>query len=168
MDKNSKSQFDDTIIWIDKPVFRAYVKRHILTYKGAFQVLLIGSAISLLASLLNQQMYDWIGFLYFAGILLFVGITQLLLKMIGYNKTRYWITRQAVYIQGGIIKRRVTSIPRTSIIFLDIEMSEIERKCHAGTVLIDCGETKISDGEKQKLFRRLEAIPNPEAVIKLL
>lgn len=108
---------------------------------------------------------EW--FFCFFGILCFAALIQILLKIIGHHNTKYWITKDAVYIQAGVLKPIITLIKKDKILFIDIEKSNAEKKYEAGTLVIDDGETKKGDLEDYKVYKRLIAIRHPEEAVGL-
>jgi membrane protein YdbS with pleckstrin-like domain len=168
MDEKYKNRFTDVVLWKGKPLFRPYLVKHIFSYNGVIQILLMGIGISIIGSLINKMNYDWKGFFSFVVVLCCAGAIQTLFKAISYNKTCYWITKDAVYIQSGLIKPEVTAIEVAAIRFVNIEKSAIEEKNNAGTIIIDCGETELRDNEEYKILHKLLAVANPEDVIRLI
>jgi len=58
--------------------------------------------------------------------------------------------------QGGSIKS------------FNMQVSKAEQKYHTGTILIDIGEVRNNEGDTEKFIYRLEAIPDPENLLRLL
>jgi uncharacterized membrane protein YdbT with pleckstrin-like domain len=168
MNSTEKSQFSDIVLWMGRPLFKPYLINHIFGYKSTIQILLIGLVISLFSSLWDNKIFDWSNFLSFIIILCIAGIFQLLVKIIGYRNTKYWITNDAVYIQTGVIKSTVISIQKNTILFINVKKSDAEEKLGAGTIIIDDGEIKKKELEEYKVYKNLIAIKNPEVALRLL
>jgi len=161
------SQFDDVILWMDKPLFKPYLINHIFSYKGTIQILVTGLGLSLTFCLWNRTRYDWTGFLSFVTVLSVVAFVGILIKIVTYRNIKYWITKDAVYIQTGVINPTVTSIQKDKIHSIDIEKSRMEKKCDAGTIVIDDGELRKADSEEYKVYKKLIAVKNPEKAVRL-
>ena len=168
MSKAQVNQFDDIVLWIGRPLFKPYLLNHIFSYESTIQILLIGLIFPLFGSVLNKTNFDWKNFSVFVLLLSVGAIIQILLKIIGYRNTKYWITKDALYIQTGVISPNVISIPKNTILFIDIEKSSAEQKLNAGTVIIDDGELKKRDLEEYKVYKKLIAIANPEDAVRFL
>jgi Bacterial PH domain len=168
MDRNQESQFDDIVLWTGRPLFKPYLINHILSYQSTIRILITGLAISSIGSLGNNPGFDWNTFLTFSAILCIAGIVQILLRIVSYRNIKYWITKDAVYIQNGVIRPVVISIQKDKIIYIDIKKSSAEEKQGAGTVIIDDGEIKKRDLDEYKVYKNLIAIKNPEEAVRLL
>ena len=168
MNRTQESQFNDFVLWMGRPLFRPYLINHIFSYKRTVQIVLISLTISLAGSLWDNTKFDWNNLVGFVAILCIVGFLQIILKIFGYHNTKYWITKDAVYIQTGVIKPTVASIRKGKILFIDIKKSTEEEKRGAGTVVIDDGELKRRDLEEYKVYKKLIAIKNPEEAVRLL
>jgi hypothetical protein len=166
MSKTQENQFN--VLWTGKPLFKPYLLNHIFSYDSTIQILLIGLIFPLLGGILDKTSFDWYSFIVFILLLCVGAIVQTLLKIICYRNTKYWITKDALYIQTGLIKPKVVSIQKNRILFIDIEKTTTEQKHNAGTVIIDDGELKIRDLEEYKVYKKMIAIPNPEDAVRVL
>jgi membrane protein YdbS with pleckstrin-like domain len=168
MDSNRKSQFDDIVLWSGRPLFKPYLINHIFSYLSTIRILLIGLTIALSGSMWNNKKIDWNSFLLFIVILSIAFILQVLFKIVGFRNIRYWITKDAVYIQTGAIRPGVILIQKSKILYANIEKSSAEEKYGVGTVIIDDGEIRKPDLDEYKVLKKLIAIKNPEKTIRLL
>jgi len=162
-----ESQFDDVILWMDKPLFKPYLINHIFSYRSTVQILVIGLGLSLTFCLWKGAKYDWNGFLSFVTVLSVVAFFQILIKIVTYRNIKYWITKDTLYIQTGVIRPTVTSIQKSKIHSIDIQKSSAEKKYDAGTIVIDDGELEKRDSEEYKVNKKLIAVRNPEKAVRL-
>jgi uncharacterized membrane protein YdbT with pleckstrin-like domain len=163
---NPKSQLNDLVLWIGKPLFKPYLVTQIIAYKWTIIILLLGIGIPLIGTTLDGSLFNWENTIAFICIVTAIGIGQILLKIIGFKNRKYWITKEAVYIQSGVIRSSVRVIEKSKMVFIDVKKNKFDRKYNTGTIVIDCGETKRRDNEEYKIYQRLEAIQNPEEVLR--
>lgn len=167
MAEDQQSQFDDVIIWIGKPLFKPYALHHILKIEDTIRFFVISIILFLLFSVFGGTIYNWKSLLIFILVVIGTHIIGISFKILNYKKIKYWITKEHLYIQNGL-SRSPTIIEKKKIIFINTEISGIDKKYDTATVLIDTGEIKTEDTGKHKVYHRLESIENHTEVLRYL
>jgi uncharacterized membrane protein YdbT with pleckstrin-like domain len=168
MNQPQNNQYPDVVLWTGKPLFKPYITDYILSTLSGLQLFLVFLTITLGGAILQHEKYNWaaiVTFSVFIGVIYFI---QTVLRIIGYRNVKYWITKDAVYIQKGVISAEVVSVHKKNMIRIDITKSRLEEKLGAGTIVIDDGETKEDDGKEVRVYKNLFAIKDPEAAVRLL
>jgi hypothetical protein len=88
-------------------------------------------------------------------------------KLILFKKTAYFITNRRVLIKKGSTEASITSFEKSKIVFLDLVAVKTEERFNVGTILIHLGEIKEIDGKKEKVYYKLEAIKDPDSILRL-
>jgi hypothetical protein len=168
MNQPQNNQYPDVVLWTGKPMFKPYVTDHILKTVSGLQLFLVFLTITLGSTFLQHKKYNWEVIFIFSVFVSVMYFIQTVLHLIGYRNVKYWITKDAVYIQKGVISPEVVSVHKKNMIRIDITKSKREKKPGAGTIVIDDGETKEDDGKEVKVYKYLFAIKDPEAAVRLL
>lgn len=163
-----ESLFDDIVLWQGKPLLRPYLINGIVANDWKIYLFITGFSVIMGSGLLKGEKFDLHILLTGLKILTIVCVVETLLWFVSYRNAKYWITKDAVYIQKGILSPKVISVQKKKIIRIDIEKSKAEKRLNAGTIIIDDGEIKDNDGKEEKVYKKLIAIEDPEAVVRLL
>jgi membrane protein YdbS with pleckstrin-like domain len=169
MSTNFIKHADEKAIWEGKPDCKPFVMKTLVEFFGYILFLAFSWGLFITISIVGKGELNWkmmylIAFLTIGG-----GLFRAGHRVLNYSKTLYWVTNRMIYIQSGIFTRKRIAFARSKILLVDIEVSKIDKRFNAGTILIHFGETKLTeDGKEEKLFRKLESIKDPHNIIKLL
>jgi uncharacterized membrane protein YdbT with pleckstrin-like domain len=112
--------------------------------------------------------YGWSDLITTCLIIVTPVLLVILFKLLAYHKTKYWITKDALYLQTGFLNTKTLVVHKADIIHINLEQTPFEKRNNAGTVIIDCGEMERIDNNESKVLYKLEALRNPVEVIRLL
>ena len=159
---------DETIIWEGKPEWKPYLINGLLTFGKTTIWLTFFWVLFIVIRKINGDNLNWIGMYLFTFVVIGVISLRLVRRTTSYRNAYYYLTNQKIYIYGGAIDRRLTVFDRKKIILVDIEVSKVDKKFNAGTILLHFGEIELVDNEEKKVFQKIESIKDPESIIRLL
>jgi hypothetical protein len=165
MDIDFKTSLDENVIWHGKPEFKPYILLGLLRFASATKFLAFIWLLMLVSNMIGYGP-NWGAMFMFAFLIVSIELFMLGRRYFNYNSTHYFITNKRVIIRNAA--HCTKSLDRNLIIKLDIAASGVERKYCTGSILIDIGEVRNNDGQDQKVLYKLEAISDPEQVLRIL
>jgi hypothetical protein len=159
---------DEKLLWEGRPEFKPFIIYGILDFLSSLKFLAFAWTAFILLSKVGNHNLNWTMMWLIAFIIIGAGLFKIGKRYFDQKAITYYLTNWRVVIVNKNAAITTKSIARSSIKSLDMQVSKTEQKYHTGTILIDTGEVWNNDGIEEKVIYRLEAIAEPENVLRLL
>jgi membrane protein YdbS with pleckstrin-like domain len=158
---------DSNIMWTGKPMLKPFLIKK-AQEEGRLIFFFLGFvALTFFGSLLSRSDYGWTLVTIVFAILLIISAYKIISLVARYKKIQYVITDKLIILEDGSHEEG-TTIQKKEIKFIDVSATKVEKKYQVGTVFIHSGEfIKSEEGEKKKYYK-IECIPNPENIVRIL
>jgi hypothetical protein len=156
----------EQVLWQGRPEYKPYLLSMLIDFLRTLGFFVFTWSVFIVISIVGKHDLSWNAMYFIALIIIGEGLIRLLKKLIGYKKVAYFITNLRVVIKGNS-ENKVVSFKKDKITLLDLRISKIEQRFKVGTVLIHLGEVKNKDGQDKNVFYELEAVRNPNEILKL-
>lgn len=166
MQIDNTSNLNQVILWEGKPEFKPYATIGFLDFIRSIAFGCFVVTVFIILSKVGQFSLNWIAMTMILVISFLDGLIRFVIKILNYKKTSYRITDKRVYIKNGIIDSHVKEIGKDKIKHIDTNISKIERKYNAGTILIWTGEVKESDNQEVKVLYKFESVKDVNEILR--
>lgn len=159
---------DEKLLWEGRPEFKPFIGYGVLDFLKSLKFLAFAWAVIILLSKVGNYELNWTMMWLIAFTTIGIGLFKLGKRYFDQKATTYYLTNWRVVIVNKNATISTKSIARSSIKSFNMQVSKAEQKYHTGTILIDIGEVRNNEGDTEKFIYRLEAIPDPENLLRLL
>lgn len=158
---------DEKLLWEGRPEFKPFIVYGILDFLSSLKFLAFAWAAFILLSKIGNNKLNWTLMWLIAFSITGISLFKLGKRYFDQKAITYYLTNWRVVIVNKNATISIKSIARSSIKSLDIIVNKAEQKYHTGTILIDIGEVRDNDGKNEKIIYRLEAISEPENILRM-
>lgn len=158
---------DERLIWQGRPVFWPYIRHGIIDSLDSVKFLAYVWVVAFAYSWVGNYEHSRAAGYLFTLIILGHVLLKLGRKYFDFKATTYYLTNWRLVIVNNNKTEPIKSLDKNLIKSVDVTVSNTEGKYNTGTILIDMGEVRYYDGQEEKVLYRLEAIPEPERVLRM-
>lgn len=155
---------DEKIVWIEKPKYIPYLAAG---FRFAFFVFFFIGCSCLYE--VTTEKHPNLGMWLVGPVFIAFSFWSFIRRRLDFKHACYAYTNKRILVRSGIKGKKIRAIEYDKVVEVTINVNAIERYYDAGSIKFFTGETKINEnGKKEKVYDKVEAVPDPYIVFKNL